>query len=87
METSYFSFAGYDWSMSVYPAGKTESQIGKHILCIANTVTHTVVAKKDKTTLLVILVTKSFYPFWPPLYVFFQRNCEFLYNAQFCNII
>ena len=28
----------------------------------------TVVAKKDKTTLLVKLLTKSFYPFWPPLY-------------------
>ena len=25
--------------------------------------------KKDKTTLLVKLLTKSFYPFWPPLYV------------------
>ena len=34
METSYFSFAGYDWSMSVYPAGKTESQIGEHILYV-----------------------------------------------------
>ena len=29
---------------------------------------YTVVAKKDKTTLLVKLLTKSFYPFWPPLY-------------------
>ena len=29
----------------------------------------TVVAKKDETNLLVILLTKSFYPFWPPLYV------------------
>ena len=28
----------------------------------------TVVAKKDKTTLLVILLTKLFYSFWPPLY-------------------
>ena len=26
------------------------------------------VAKKDKTTLLVKLLTKSFHPFWPPLY-------------------
>ena len=29
----------------------------------------TVVAKKDKTTLLVKLLIKSFYPFWPPLYI------------------
>ena len=29
---------------------------------------YTVVAKKDKTTLLVKLLTKSFYPFWPLLY-------------------
>jgi len=29
---------------------------------------YTLVAKKDKTTLLVILLTKSFYLFWPPLY-------------------
>lgn len=28
METSYFSFAGYDWSSAVYPAGKSDSQIG-----------------------------------------------------------
>ena len=28
---------------------------------------HTVVAKKDETTLLVKLLTKSFHPFWPPL--------------------
>ena len=31
----------------------------------------TVVAKKDKTTLLVKLLTKSFYPFWSPLYLAF----------------
>ena len=30
---------------------------------------YTVVAKKAETTLLVILLTKSFYPFWPPLYL------------------
>ena len=28
----------------------------------------TVVAKKDEMTLIVKLLTKSFYPFWPPLY-------------------
>ena len=27
------------------------------------------VAKKDETTLLVKLLTKSYYPFWPPLYI------------------
>ena len=31
----------------------------------------TVMAKKRKTTLLVILLTKSFYVIWPPLYVRF----------------
>ena len=29
LETSYFSFDQYDWSLSVYPAGKSESQLGK----------------------------------------------------------
>ena len=29
----------------------------------------TVVPKKEETTLLVILLTKSFLPFWAPLYV------------------
>ena len=31
METSYYSFAGYDWSLSVYPSGKSESQLGNYI--------------------------------------------------------
>ena len=29
LETSYFSFDQYDWSLSVYPTGKAESQLGK----------------------------------------------------------
>jgi len=28
LETSYFSFDQYDWSLSVYPTGKAESQLG-----------------------------------------------------------
>ena len=31
METSYYSFAGYDWSLSVYPSGKSESQLGNYM--------------------------------------------------------
>ena len=29
LETSYFSYDQYDWSLSVYPAGRAESQLGK----------------------------------------------------------
>ena len=29
LETSYFSFDQYDWSLSVYPTGKADSQLGK----------------------------------------------------------
>ena len=56
------------------------------------TLTHnTVVAKKHKTTLLVKLLIKSFYVFWPPLYIreiFFSRiffkeiRNHFLHSAQ-----
>ena len=37
-----------------------------------NFTANTVVAKKDKKTLLVILLIKSFYPFCPPLYETFS---------------
>ena len=30
METSYYSFGGYDWSLSIYPSGKSESQLGNY---------------------------------------------------------
>ena len=30
LETSYFSFGIYDWSMSVYPTGRSDSQLGKN---------------------------------------------------------
>ena len=36
-------------------------------------------AKKDKTTLLVKSLTKSFYPFWPPLYALF---CPYLKSVR-----
>merc|ERR1719219_1373999 len=28
METSYFSFDQYDWSLSLYPSGRSDSQLG-----------------------------------------------------------
>ncbi len=34
METAYFSFDQYDWSMSVYPTGRAESQIGKEFFLL-----------------------------------------------------
>jgi len=30
LETSYFSFGIYDWSLSVYPTGRSDSQLGKN---------------------------------------------------------
>ena len=29
LETSYFSFGLYDWSLSIYPTGRADSQLGK----------------------------------------------------------
>ena len=29
LETSYFSFDQYDWSLSVYPSGRADSQLGE----------------------------------------------------------
>ena len=28
LETSYFSFGLYDWSLSIYPTGRADSQLG-----------------------------------------------------------
>ena len=28
LETSYFSFGIYDWSLSIYPSGRSDSQLG-----------------------------------------------------------
>ena len=27
-ETSYFSYGSYDWSLSIYPSGRSQSQLG-----------------------------------------------------------
>lgn len=29
-ETSYFSFGAHDWSLALYPTGRSDSQIGEH---------------------------------------------------------
>lgn len=29
-ETSYFSYGSYDWSLSLYPTGRADSQIGEN---------------------------------------------------------
>ena len=29
LETSYFSFGAYDWSLAVYPSGRADSQLGE----------------------------------------------------------
>jgi hypothetical protein len=29
LESSYFSFGIYDWSLSIYPSGRSDSQLGK----------------------------------------------------------
>ena len=54
-----------------FPMIYLHSTTTKHIrerLFVIFTYVSTVMAKKDKTTLLVIL-TESFYPFWQPLYL------------------
>ncbi len=28
LETSYFTFGNYDWSLSIYPSGRSDSQLG-----------------------------------------------------------
>ena len=30
LETSYFSFGIYDWSLSIYPSGRSDSQLGSY---------------------------------------------------------
>ena len=48
LETTYFGFDQYDWSLSVYPAGRAESQLGKFFYIKAKKVNrkHSIVATK-----------------------------------------
>ena len=41
--------------------------------------------KKDETTLLVKLLTKSFYPFWPPLYFFGESEFIIFSHCALCS--
>ena len=33
LETGYFAYGLYDWSLSIYPTGRADSQLGKYLWC------------------------------------------------------
>ena len=53
-------------------------EVERTIQDITSKCIHTVVAKKRKTTLLVKLLTKSFYVFWPRLYIMIRALSSLL---------